>query len=192
MGSWHCGLMCGPLCSNFKTQKEFAYYQVGRLLSYLLIGSLLFVGVQYFLNVDSRPLKLFSSIVYGILFVIFGLTQLDLIKTGRAHFKYTKFQYAVFRKYRAVIQKFPFILGAFSGLLPCAWLYSFLFLSTQMSSLSMAYLLIFIFWFTALPAFAVFAGFMQNMIRSSPTSHRRISGYVMVLAGLFSIAGHWI
>lgn len=192
MGSWHCGLMCGPLCSKFKTKIEFIHYQLGRLVSYLLVCSFLFVGVKYLMNVDSRPFKILASLVYGILFIFFGLTQLQLIKTGRTHLKYAKLQYSVFYKYKQIIQKFPLVLGLFSGLLPCAWLYSFLFLSTQMSSLPQAYLLVFIFWFTALPAFAVFTGFMQNLIRSSPASHRKISGYVLIAAGIFSIAGHWV
>lgn len=192
LGSWHCGVMCGPLCGGFKTKKEFIYYQLGRLVSYWLVGSLLFFGVKYLLNVDSRPLKMVASVVYGVLFILFGLAQLKVIGSGRLNLKYAKFQFSVFQKNKKIIQRFPMVLGLFSGLLPCAWLYSFLFLSTRMNSLSGVYLLIFIFWGTALPAFAVFSGFMQNMIRSSPASHRKISAYVLILAGVFSIAGHWV
>lgn len=192
LGSWHCGLMCGPLCSNFKTKKEFMYYQLGRLVSYMLVGSLLFFGVKYLLNVDSRPFKFLASILYGVLFIFFGLAQLKLIGTGRFNLKYAKLQFTIFQKNKLFMQRFPLALGLFTGLLPCAWLYSFLFLSTQMNSLSGAYLLIFIFWATALPAFAVFTCFMQNMIRSSPASHRKISACVLIVAGVFSIAGHWV
>lgn len=155
LGSWHCGLMCGPLCSNFMNRQDFVFYQFGRLLSYLAVGTLLFFGVKYFLNIDSRPLKLVASVIYGLLFIYFGLAQLNVIRSGRASLKYAKVQFSVFQKNRRMLQKFPILLGLFSGLLPCAWLYSFLFLSTQMNSLPNAYLLIFIFWGTALPAFAV-------------------------------------
>lgn len=192
MGSWHCAAMCGPLCTNFKNQNDFMFYQFGRLLSYLMIGSLLFYGIHYFLDTDSRPLKLTASLVYGIVFILFGLMQLSLIKNKTIQYKYSKIQFKIFQKNKEIIQKFPLVLGLLTGLFPCAWLYSFLFLSTQMQTISHSLFLIFIFWFTALPAFMAFTGFMQSLIKYSPISHQKISGLVLIAAGLFAIIGHWV
>lgn len=192
MGSWHCGLMCGPLCCNFKRKQDFILYQVGRLISYLVLGVLLFYGVKYFLNVESRPLKIAATVVYAFVFIFFGLAQLNLIQIKNLNFKYAKFQFAIVNKSKRMVQKFPVLLGLLSGLFPCMWLYSFLFLSTQMNTLRHSLIVIFIFWATALPAFIAVSGFMQNLIRSSPTSHQKISGAVLILAGVFSIVGHWV
>lgn len=191
LGSWHCGVMCGPLCSNFKTRKDFYLYQSGRLLSYLLIGLILFFGTQYFLSVDSRPLKLVISILFGLLFLTFGLAQLQMIKYEIISKNWIKWQFKLMSKNRKYILKFPVLLGLFTGLFPCGWLYSFLLLSSQMKSLSASLFLILIFWLTALPAFAAMNGFMQKLIKSSPLSYQKISALILIIAGLFSIFGHW-
>ncbi|MBY0555431.1 sulfite exporter TauE/SafE family protein [bacterium] len=192
LGSWHCAAMCGPLCSNFKSQNDFISYQIGRLISYLIIGCLLFYGTHFFLDTDSRSIKLVATVIYGVIFIIFGLMQLSLIKNKRIQYKYAKLQFIIADKNRELIKKFPIVLGLLTGLFPCAWLYSFLFLSTQMHTITHALFLIFIFWFTALPAFIVFTGFMQNLIRFSPMSHQKISGVILIIAGIFAIIGHWI
>ncbi len=83
------------------------------------------------------------------------------------------------------------MLGLLTGLFPCGWLYSFLMLSTQMKTVPLALLLIFIYWLAALPALLVFSGFMKNLIRSSPLRHQTISGVVLIIAGILSILGHW-
>lgn len=192
LGSWHCAAMCGPLCGNFKNQKDFISYQLGRLVSYLIIGTLLFYGTHYFLDTDSRQLKVVATAVYGLIFILFGLMQLNLIKNKQISFKYSKFQFKIVDKYREVIKKFPVVLGLLTGLFPCAWLYSFLFLSTQMQNITHSLFLIFIFWFTALPAFIAFTGFMQSLVKYSPMSHQKISGLVLIAAGVFAIIGHWV
>lgn len=192
MGSWHCAAMCGPLCGNFKNQNDFILYQLGRLLSYLIIGSILFYGTHYLLNVESRPLKLVITIIYGVIFILFGLTQLTLIKGNTVQFKYSLLQFKLVQKNRDLVKRFPAFLGLLTGLFPCAWLYSFLFLSTRMDTISHALFVIFIFWFTALPAFIAFTGFMQSLIKYSPISHQKISGIVLILAGILAIIGHWL
>ncbi|MES2800976.1 MAG: sulfite exporter TauE/SafE family protein [Bdellovibrionota bacterium] len=191
LGSWHCGVMCGPLCCNFKTKKDFYFYQLGRLASYLVVGTVLFFGTHYFLTVDSRPLKLVASVFFGVLFITFGLAQINILKNDKLAKVWAKLQLALMRKYRKQIQKFPILLGLFTGFFPCGWLYSFLLLSTQMKSLSASLLVILIFWLTALPAFALLNGFMQKLIKSSPLSYQKISACILIIAGLFSILGHW-
>ena len=191
LGSWHCGVMCGPLSCNFKGKEDFFSYHLGRLISYLFMGALLFYGTHYFINTESRKLKLVASLVFGVLFIYFGLVQLDFFKNKRLQFKYYKLQFKLLEKSKAISKKFPIVLGLLTGLFPCTWLYSFLLLSSQMTSVGAAMALIFVFWLTALPAFMVFTGFMQNLVKAAPISYHKISGLVLIAAGLFSILGHW-
>ena len=191
LGSWHCGVMCGPLSCNFKAPQDFFSYHLGRLISYLLLGIILYYGTHYFLNSKSRPVKIISTLFFAALFILFGLAQLNILKNKHYTFKYYKFQFKLFEKSKSVAQKFPLIIGLLTGLLLCGWLYSFLLLSTQMKTLQISMLLIFIFWFTALPAFVVFTGFMKYLIKNSPVNYQTISGIVLILAGLFSLLGHW-
>jgi sulfite exporter TauE/SafE len=94
-------------------------------------------------------------------------------------------------KNKLLIDKFPVLLGLLTGLFPCGWLYSFVILASQMTTLTESVLVIFIFWLTSLPAFLVFTGFIAQLIRKSPVSYQRISAIVLIAAGLFSILGHW-
>ena len=192
LGSWHCGVMCGPLSCNFRKKETFLSYHFGRLISYLTMASLLFWGVRYFLDTDSRGLKIFASVFFGVLLIIFGLAQLQLIpQQKRIHFKFFKVQYRVLEKYKNTLNKFPGLLGLLTGLFPCGYLYSFLALSSQMKSWTHAIFVILIFWLCSLPAFLVFMGFMSQLVKASPVSYQRISACVLIGAGLLSLVGHW-
>ncbi len=191
LGSWHCGVMCGPLSCNFKKQQDFFTYHLGRLISYLMLASFLFYGSSFFLTTDSRWLRLLASLVFGLLFIYFGLIQLTIFKNSRWLFGYYKLQFRLLKKNKSLYLRFPVMLGLLTGLFPCGWLYTFLLLSSQMKSWPQSMLLVLIFWFTSLPAFIVFTGFMQNLIKNSPVRYQTLSGVVLIMAGLFSVIGHW-
>ena len=192
LGSWHCGVMCGPLSCNFQKADQFLSYHVGRLMSYLAIGGLLFFGTQFFINTESHPLKMESSIVFGVIFILFGLNQLNFLRNKLLEFKLYKWQMKTLLLFKDISKKFPLVLGLLTGLFPCGWLYSFLILSSQMKTIEHAYLVIFIFWLSALPAFIVMTSFMKNLVKASPISYQKISGIVLIAAGIFSIFGHWV
>lgn len=189
LGSWHCGVMCGPLSCNFRESKSFVAYHFGRLVSYLLLGTVLFYGFHFFLDADSRLVKVRASVVFGVLFIVFGLARLNLLGGPRrpVNLRFYRIFYGFIEKNK----KFPLVLGLLTGLFPCGWLYSFLMLSTQMKTVTLALLMIFIYWLAALPAFLVFTGFMKNLIQNAPLSHQKISGIVLIMAGVLSIVGHW-
>lgn len=191
LGSWHCSLMCGPLSCAFKHKKDFLSYHIGRLISYLLIASVLFWGSHFFLNTDSRILKLVSAVIFMLVFVYFGLIQLEVFKNIKYFSLLNTVQFSIFKKSKNIIEKFPIVLGLLTGLFPCGWLYSFLVLSTQAKNIETSLLLILIFWGTSLPAFAVFNGFMQSLIKNSPISYQKISGFILIFAGILSVIGHW-
>lgn len=191
LGSWHCGVMCGPLSCNFKKYSDFFSYHLGRLISYIIISGLLYLGMKFLLNSDSRNFKMGISLIFGLMFIIFGLMQMNILKNRNIFFKYYKFQFRIFEMFKSVYQKFPVVLGLLTGLFPCAWLYSFLMLSSQMKSWFYSLLVIILFWLTSLPAFIVMTGFLQNLIKKSPSRYQTLSGAVLIFAGLLSILGHW-
>jgi uncharacterized protein len=191
LGSWHCGVMCGPLVCNFRKKDDFLSYQIGRLISYLILGSLLFYGFHFFKDVESRGLKMLSGVVFEIILIFFGLNQIHLFQTKKLQFRFYKIQMKFVERFKSISKRFPIVLGLLTGLFPCAWLYSFLLLSSQLATLDSALLVIFVFWLSSLPAFIVVAGFMNKLIRNSPISYQNISAFVLIAAGLFSIFGHW-
>lgn len=192
LGSWHCGVMCGPISCNFKKQKDFFSYHIGRLISYLVIGLIFYHGAHFFLDTGSRHLKMAASLFFGIILVYFGLNQWGTFKSqssGKMN-KFSKLHFHILKKFSPA-QKIPLLMGLLTGLFPCAWLYSFLLLSSQMPSFYECLLVIAVFWLSSLPAFAILTGFMRHLIQRSPFSYQKISGFVLIAAGLFSIIGHW-
>lgn len=191
LGSWHCGVMCGPLSCNFKTKPNFASYHLGRLISYLIVAGLLFSGQRFFLDVDSRPIKIFASLLFAVMFILFGLKQMSFFKTKALDFKYYKWQFNILEKNKKLSLKFPIVLGLLTGLFPCMWLYSFLILASRMESLPTVAIVVVLFWMTSLPAFFAVTAVTQALIKSAPISHQKISGFILILAGLFSVLGLW-
>ena len=191
MGSLHCAGMCGPISCSFRGGKQFFSYHVGRLISYLGVGSLLFHSSQYLLSTDSRPLKLTVSLAFGILFILFGLSQMNLLKINIFNSRIFKIQFGLMKKFRPVIDKFPILLGLLTGFFPCAWLYSFLLLAGQMKTYGMSMAVLAVFWMTSLPAFYLFTEIMQGLIKRSKYTYQQISGAILIFAGLFSVFGHW-
>lgn len=192
LGSWHCGVMCGPLSCNFRQRKSFLTYHAGRLISYIAIAILLFYGTHYFLDTDSRGLKLAVSLFFGVLLILFGLLQIQVLpKQKYLSFRFFKVQHQILQNHREKLNRFPILLGLLTGFFPCGWLYSFLVISSQMKSLSQSILVILIFWLSSLPAFLVFTGFMSQLVKAAPVSYQKISAAVLILAGLLSICGHW-
>lgn len=189
LGSWHCGVMCGPLSCNFRSAKSFASYHIGRLLSYLLLTFALYEGAGFFLRTDSRDLKLIASVVFAVLFVVFGILQM---RTKRLKIIPDRFYFLLMKKIQPLWKRSPFVLGLLTVFLPCGWLYSFLMLSSQMPSATGALSLTAVFWLSSLPAFAAVNGFMHSLIRHSPVNYRKVAGVVLILAGLFSVGGHWV
>lgn len=192
LGSWHCGVMCGPISCNFKKQKDFSSYHFGRLASYLIVGALLFYGTHFFMDTESRHLKMAVSLFFGVILIYFGLTQWGLLgvkSSGKINI-ISKIHFYLLKKI-SPLHKIPLILGLLTGLFPCAWLYSFLFLSSQMPSLYESLLIITVFWLSSLPAFVVLTGFMRHLIDRSPFSYQKISGFVLIIAGILSVLGHW-
>ena len=116
---------------------------------------------------------------------------MDFLNIKKWSFKYYKIQYKIIEKNKEIAQRFPIVLGLLTGFFPCGWLYSFLFLSSQMKTVNESLLVVFIFWLTALPAFMALTGFINHLIKASPVSHQRISGFVLLLSGVLSIVGHW-
>lgn len=193
LGSWHCGVMCGPLSCNFRKRESFFSYHVGRLISYLILASLLFYGAHFFLDTDSRKVKLIASLFFGILLILFGLMQIQVLSQPKHwRFRLFKLQHEILQRHKTTLQKFPGLLGLMTGLFPCGWLYSFVVVSSQMKTLPEALSVMSIFWLTSLPAFLVFTGFMSQLIKNVPISYQKISAAVLIFAGLLSIFGHWV
>ncbi len=155
MGSWHCAGMCGPFGGLFaKTNlKSQLAYHIGRLFTYSLLVIILHkLGSGFKWNGIAW---IFPIIV---LFWILTISQ-SFFKSRRSFLPRSFFNWfyrliAISTKHA---QKLPsglkeFSLGMVTTLLPCTWLYGFLFLGASRESPIKAVAVIFLFWLGTIPA----------------------------------------
>lgn len=130
LGSLHCAVMCGPIMLSMPLQKssflknaiQLLWYQIGRILTYLLLGTLVgAVGnsVRVFTNQETL------SLIVGSLLVIFTLLHFS----GRHLKRFNAMQSKLINpiaKLMAKIYGLPFwglYAGMLNGLIPCGMVY---------------------------------------------------------------------
>jgi uncharacterized protein len=125
LSTLHCAGMCGPLAlmlpQKVKQNKmQFAVlYQLGRVLTYIGIGSLVFViGVSF--NVFKMQQNL--SLILGIWMVLFAVFSFLKIKTPM-NLPFKKILSKTNQFLLKGNQASAFVLGVVNGLLPCGAIY---------------------------------------------------------------------
>lgn len=129
-GSIHCTLMCGPLLFALQQRQQFSLavafnkilYQVGRILTYGLIGLAFgFLGNSFVLLGWQQGLSIFT----GVLLIVLGLSHLFVHKFPSV----ASFQTKAIQPFAKAMGKWmykpngAFIAGMLNGFLPCGMVY---------------------------------------------------------------------
>lgn len=159
-GSWHCAGMCGPfagIASRGRDLSRTAAYHLGRLCTYLALASALHaVGLGF----RSTFHWLGVPRVGVLAFVLLLSAWAGLLASGwMERWKWLSRVSArmggwVGRRQRAIGLAGPlgaWVLGATSTLLPCIWLYGFLFVASSRENLRQTWLVMLVFWTTNIP-----------------------------------------
>lgn len=154
-GSIHCVGMCGPLRLIVDNSlKSSFFYQIGRGSIYLILGA--FVGK---LGSYLQPIYLLFFLLLSILIHFFRKNKKPILYELR-----TK----LLRKGKGN----PYLMGFFSGLLPCGFLHGWIIIAATTSSLKMGFVTMLILWLGTLPALEASARALrsplQKMVRNFP------------------------
>jgi len=179
LGSWHCGVMCGPMACFLAAQKQLKSYQVGRLISYVLAGALAGQITSLFFNS-------YHWLKYASVIILSGLLILMAFNTQRM-FKTPTYLSRIYSKFK----KSGFLLGFFSFLLPCGWLWTFIISASATRSAYSGALVMFIFWCSTVPALTTAQVVLKKMIEKSPLKTQQISSLVLLFASLYSLVTFW-
>lgn len=129
-GSVHCTLMCGPLLFALQQHQRFNIssliskisYQIGRILTYGLIGFLFgIVGSSFTMKGWQQGL----SILTGVILLLIGLSYLFIHKFPLA----ASFQTKAIQPFAKAMGKWmykpngSFVAGMLNGFLPCGMVY---------------------------------------------------------------------
>ncbi|MBX2987214.1 MAG: sulfite exporter TauE/SafE family protein [Bdellovibrionaceae bacterium] len=145
LGSWHCAGMCGAIAALSTKPKTIALYQSGRLLSYVILGTLAAAFGAQVLGWIPDDRKWIITVVFGVLslWVLLSTWNLDFPQ------KLQKFLWR-HRPRGGETTEF-FSLGVLNGLLPCHWLYGFLMVAAGFGSPWKGAVLLACLWAGSLP-----------------------------------------
>lgn len=192
-GSLHCVGMCGGLVTaSCHNHAQVVRYQLGRLLSYLLLG-LIGGSLGHLIQFkNAHPLlNVAPALFIGGLFVLWGVQSLCGKKTWQIAPK------ALSRSYQHLWQKWvvnnhsrarSFVVGALSILLPCGFLYAIVLGSMATQSPAMALLGMFFFWLGTLPSMLLAPTLIHKILRPFRTKRPKIYALCLVFVGLSTIA----
>lgn len=159
-GSWHCAGMCGPfagIASRGRDLSRTAAYHAGRLCTYVALATALHtVGLGF--RSTFHWLGIPRAGVFAFVFLLSawaGLLASGWMERWRWLSRFSaRIGAWVGRRQRGFDLAGPagaWVLGATSTLLPCIWLYGFLFVAASRQDLWRAWLVMLVFWTTNIP-----------------------------------------
>jgi sulfite exporter TauE/SafE len=173
--------MCGGLVTGICASRlQWIGYQIGRLVSYALLGAIAGRAGQAILGSGAVHFGTWiATVAMAVAFVAMGAQ----VWRGRApHFKVIP-QAWVSRAYRFA-HGAPFLLGALSAALPCGWLQSFVLASAATRSPLAGALLMATFWAGTLPALAATPWLARTVARPLSRRAPRLAAILLILVGV--------
>ena len=196
LGSLHCAGMCGGLvmaCGNKPTHN--ALYQVGRLTSYSLLAIISGFAGRFLTVGDVSPtFSLLVALSLGAFLIFLGV---KLILKNNSSIKPPKFFTSLsFRLFSKVLPKkngknnpmSSYLIGSFSILLPCGFLYGVILALATYRSPLLSLICIITFWIGTLPIMALAPGLIKKLLRPIYLKMPMITSSFLIVIGLMTIA----
>jgi sulfite exporter TauE/SafE len=184
LGSWHCALMCGPLCISISNRGSLWPYHLGRVIGYSIAGAI--AGA-----LGQRLLWHQNSLVQGASMVFVGLAflwlALDLFQN-----KTSQISKKIWKVILSIKTRSRFVLGLLSIFLPCGWLFYFLLAAAATQSPTSGALVLFLLWLSGLPALAGTTWLMRDRMQKVHPQQQRIATVIMTLAGMYALFAHYL
>ena len=190
-GSWHCLGMCSPLASIAAQKKQLLSYQIGRILSYTVLGILAgFIG-QFFLLSNYHWLQSVSIILLSTLLIGLGIySWMDY--EHRSKLKFNSIMKYFFMFQRRFGLSSGFSIGLFTGLFPCGWLYTFLLAAATTKNPISGGIVMLLFCLGSVPALSAISLMVKKNVSVAPANKKRLAGTILILAGLYSLVSHYV
>ena len=194
-GSFHCTSMCGGISLSVTQGKfnlQLAYHGL-RLLGYLSIGAIAgLLGKSFFFTPKMQTLGMFLGYSLGVILFVTG-TMILMNKKIQFHSK--SFAWIAKKLMTIGFKLSPLLkattVGFATVFLPCGWLYTFVLLSLATHSLVGGILTLFVFWLGTLPALMGGQLLLRKMLQKLELSGKKMTGILIMLAGIFSIQLHF-
>ena len=152
-GSLHCAAMCGPFAGLARHQPAYA---AGRLAAYLGLGVIAgALGAAVDLAGDLAAIGPVAMTIAGVALIVWGALSLaralGLLGGRAAAGPVRPMLYAIGRRRRATRAA---LIGAFTALLPCGWLWAFVVVAAGTGAPAQGALVMAALWLGSAPALA--------------------------------------
>lgn len=181
-GGWHCAGMCGPIATLAQSSRAKFLYQVGRLISYLMLAAIAQTLGSRILSAFPERLGPFATLFIGLvgLWILQSSWKLSLPQAIQKFLWKNRPQNGLFSEF--------FFLGILNGLLPCGWLYGFLILAAGQENPARSLVLLFALWLGSLPwllSFSYLGKHLKAAAQTNPWMPRLI-----LIAIVFGLLAH--
>ncbi len=206
LGSVHCAAMCGGFVClyagsaqpNAVSLRSHALYNVGRLVSYLLLGALagaLGSGVTQigaFAGIGRA-----ATIVAGVLMIAWAISMIAAQQGLRVGFRTTAvplwWQQGIGRLLHAIREQPMPVRAALTGLgttlLPCGWLYVFVASAGGTGSVRNGMLVMAVFWLGTVPALLAVGIGAQRIFGPFRRKLPTLGAVTVLVMGVLSVTG---
>lgn len=178
-GSWHCGVMCGPIACGLSRERSLFFYHIGRFVSYVGGGILFGYLGQTLFQVQSLGAKILVAVLLCSFFII------PILSTQFTEKFVHSLIYKVLR-----LNKGLFVFGFLSAFFPCGWLWTFYAGASASGSPWAGAIVTAILWLSTLPALSVFPLFFKKSLKESYGTRVRIAHKLLCFAGIYSVFSH--
>jgi sulfite exporter TauE/SafE/copper chaperone CopZ len=195
--SVHCVAMCGGIClsqcvpknqpedyrpSRFETMKPSLLYNLGRVISYTVIGGI--VGAIGSVVSFSGAMKGFVQLAAGVFMVIMGLNMLNIFPGLR---KFNPRMPKIFAKkiYAKRLSSSPLYIGILNGLMPCGPLQAMQLYALSTGSPVKGAIAMFLFSVGTFPLMFLFGALSSFMNKKFSGKLMKSSAVLVVVLGMF-------
>lgn len=192
VGSWHCGLMCGPIATYMKSRRALTSYHLGRLISYTALGALAGALGNFFLGHNFLVLRKLSALLLALTLFYTSLSLLFPARLGKVSPLSATIHRWVSRASAPMgpwLRRSGLVVGLLTAFLPCGWLYTYVAAATATQSAAAGSLVLILFWLGGLPAMSALPAAMGELLKATPQKRLRMAGVVLLMAALYSL---WI
>jgi len=192
-GSLHCVGMCGGLVTSTCNQNaDIMRYQLGRLLSYLILGLLAgLLGSLLGSTLKSPWFTNLGAVMMGGLFIYWGAKNFLGKKAELPLPKFLSRSY--YRLWNKLVKNNStfsrsFFTGLISIMLPCGLLYGIVLSTVAFQHTYEALFSMFFFWLGTLPAMVVAPGVIRKILTPLKMKLPKVYAMSLVLIGVITIS----
>jgi sulfite exporter TauE/SafE len=205
LGSLHCAGMCGAFLAvaihspgekKIARWRPQAAYHLGRLITYVALG--IAAGTAgALLNLGSTLTGVgpIAASIAGATMIVFGLvTVLRYAGVSVPRFRPPVFMQATLMRGHQFATRFgpmarASLIGLFTTLLPCGWLYAFAVVAAGTASPLVGGLVMIVFWAGTLPILIALGTGVQQLLGSLGKRMPLITSLAVIAAGAYTLSG---